>query len=181
MRNVSLRRTALAVLAGVWNCLQKRLAIRRHRTLSDLGSDPICTTHHYLVLEASVVSDRHPRSTRICNVVAAETDVTFAASCTDHHRDQRCRCVHLHWCGLSFLTALRAVTATSIIFSEASRLSFVCSPPAQCTSASQTRTSRFDIISTSCVALRPTRSHPAQRRCALIVVMDLYLPRLITL
>ena len=41
--------------------------------------------------------------------------------------------------------------------------------PWQRTSSSQTRTSRFDMISTSCVALRPTRSHPAQRRCALIV------------
>ena len=61
-------------------------------------------------------------------MVAAETVVTFAASCTDHHRDQRCRRVHLHRCGLLFLTALRTVTITSVIFSEASRLSFVRSP-----------------------------------------------------
>ena len=57
-----------------------------------------------------------------------------------------------------FLTALRAVTITSIFSSEASRLSFVCSPLGQCTSASQTRTSRFDMISKSCVALRPGAS-----------------------
>ena len=32
MWNVLLRRTALAVLAGVWNCLHECLAIRRHHT-----------------------------------------------------------------------------------------------------------------------------------------------------
>ena len=113
-------------------------------------------------------------------MVAAETVVTFAASCTDHHRDQRCRRVHLHRCGLRFLTALRTVTITSIIFSEASRLSFVRSTSwAMHFSFSDKNFSFFDIMSTSCVALRPwstpcvalrpTRSHSAQRRCALIV------------
>ena len=160
MRNVcceELHWLFLPVSGTVSRIVSRFVAVAR-TVLSDLGSDPAYATHHYLVLAASVDSDLldkivNPRSTRICNVVAAETVVTFAASCTGHHRDQRCRRVHLHWCGLLFLTAVRTVTITSIISSEASRLSFVCSPPGQCTPAPQTRTSRFDIIDTSCAAL----------------------------
>ena len=146
-------------VSGTVSRIVSRFVAVARTVLSNLGSDPAYATHHHLVFAASVDSDLidkivNLRSTRICNVVADETVVTFAASCTGHHRDQRCRRVHLHWCGLLVLTAVRTVTITSIISSEASRLSFVCSPLGQCISASQARTSRFDIIGTSCVALR---------------------------
>ena len=116
--------------------------------------NPAYATHHYLVLVASIVSDLLDK---IVILAALGSAMWWPLRLLLH--------------SLPVISSRSTVSSctTSIIFSEASHLSFVCSPPRQCTSASQTRTSRFGIISTTCVALRPTRSHPAQRRCALIV------------
>ena len=87
-------------------------------------------------------------------MVAAETVVTFAASCT----------------GVVVYTSTDVDSCSSRHFARSrSRQSSPLKLLVCHLSASQTRPSRFDIISTSCVALRPTRSHLVHRRCAPIV------------
>ena len=125
--------------------------------LTDLGSDPACATHHNLVLVASIDSDlldnivilaalgsamwwplrlllRSLPAVRIIIeingvVIYNSTDVDSCSS--RHFARSRSR----QSSSLKLLAVFRLPTSW------------------QCTSASQTRTSRFDKIGTSCVAL----------------------------
>ena len=151
-------------MSGTVSRIVLRFVAITRTVLSDLGSDPACATHqlayathHYLVLVASIDSDLLDKIV----ILAAHGSAMWWPLRLLLRSLPAVRII-IEINGVVVYTSTdvwtlvphgtRAVTITSIS-SEASRLSFVCSPPGQCTSASQTRTSRFDIISTSCVAL----------------------------